>query len=172
MEHLRLDNQTSPVVGEGLTQEIFHYVYVRGRCSLVELFPRYARREGFLEVLSSLLEAKKLFTDLNSIWARDKQVIFTATPLSAPEKSEDRVLSILNNQKHFVGENFTFENAININRDFQKQWYKLMMQPGTSFYLDHFYDDRGRIYPKGHILTYQGTDFQKSLIRCDEYDIP
>lgn len=171
MEHLRLDNQTSPVIGEGLLQEIFHYVYVRGRCSFIELFPLFARREGFQDVVVTLLRSKKLYTDLNSIWAREKQIIFSATPLSMPEENEDRVLSILNNQRHIVGENFTHGGAININRDFQLQWYKINMQPNTSFHLGHFYDSRGRIYPKGHILTYQGTDFQKSLVRCEEYQI-
>jgi hypothetical protein len=171
MEHLRIDHQKSPLIGEGLTQDIYHYVYVRGRCSLVELFPLYARRDGFLAVLEDLLVRKLLFTDLKSIWARERQVIFTATPLSQPEETQDTVLSILNNQKHVVGANFTYDGAAHINRDFQLQWYKITLQPDEEFFLDHFYDFRGRIYPKGHIMTYQGTDFQKSLVRSETYEI-
>lgn len=172
MEHLRIDHQPSPVVGEGIVQSMFHYVFVRGRCSLVELFPIYARKEGFLEGLANLLAQKKLFTDLKSIWAREKQVVFSETPLSGVEESDDAVLGILNRQRHVVGDQFTFEGAIHINRDFQLQWQKMTLRPGDHFFLGHFYDFRGRIYPKGHILTYQGTDFQKSLVRCEEYEIP
>lgn len=172
MEHLRLDNQRSPAVSlDPLTQQIYHYVYVRGRCSLVELFPLFARKEGFLQKLESLLVQQQLFTDLKSIWAREKQVIFTETPLSTPEESSSPILDILNNQKHVVGSTFTFEHAIYINRDFQLQWNKLPMKPGDEFYLGHFEDFRGRIYCKGHIFTYQGTDFQKSLIRCEPYHL-
>ena len=172
MEHLRLDNQRSPAVSLDVdTQHIYHYVYIRGRCSLVELFPVFARRvDGFLQKLESLLVQQLLFTDLKSIWARDKQVIFKETPLSAPEESEDWVLNVLNRQKHVLGKDFTFQGAININRDFQKQWHSMTMKPDDVFYLGHFEDFRGRIYCKGHILTYQGTDFQKSLIRCEPYD--
>jgi hypothetical protein len=171
MEHLRIDHQVSPVVAEGLAQSMFHYVYVRGRCSLVELFPINARKEGFLQALHSLLASKHLYTDLKSIWAREKQVVFTETPLGGVEETDDTVLRILNAQRHFVGEDFTHAGAININRDFQLQWYKMSMKPGDAFHLGHFYDFRGRIYPKGHILTYQGTDFQKSLVRCDKYEL-
>lgn len=171
MEHLRLDHQTSPILATGIKQDIFHYVYVRGRCSLVELFPIFARKPGFLQVVEQLLAEKKLFSDLKSIWAREKQVIFTETPLARPEETQDVVLNVLNNQKHYVGEGFTYEGAKYINRDFQLQWHKMTMKPGDSFHLGHFYDFRGRIYPKGHILTYQGTDFQKSLIRSEEYVI-
>lgn len=173
MEHLRLDNQRSPAVSlDPDTQHIYHYVYIRGRCSLVELFPIFARRvDRFLEKLESLLAQQLLFTDLKSIWARDRQIIFKETPLSTPEESEDWVLNVLNHQRHVVGEDFTFQGAININRDFQKQWHSMTMKPGDTFYLGHFEDFRGRIYCKGHILTYQGTDFQKSLIRCEPYDV-
>lgn len=169
MEHLRIDHQPSPVVGEGIVQSIFHYVYVRGRCSLVELFPIFARKEGFLTAMENLLAQKKISTDLKSVWAREKQVVFSETPLSLPEDTADPVLGILNNQVHRVGSDFTHAGAININRDFQLQWYKMTLQPGDRFHLGHFYDFRGRIYPKGHILSYQGTDFQKSLIRGDIY---
>jgi len=171
MEHLRLDNQTAPIAAEGIGQEIYRYVYIRGRCSLVELFPIYARKEGFLAALEQLLAGKFLDTDLKAIWAREKQVVFTETPLSRPEESDDRVLSILNQQKHKVGEHFTFQGSLHINRDFQLQWHRMTLRPGDPFYLDHFYDFRGRIYPKGHILTYQGTDFQKSLIRSMPYEV-
>jgi len=171
MEHLRLDYQTSPIVGEGLVQDIYHYVYVRGRCSLVELFPIYARKEGFLQAVVNLLAQKKLFTDLKAIWAREKQIIFSETPLSKPQEEDDFCLNVLNQQQHVVGENFTYAGSIYINRDFQLQWHKMTLLPGDHFYLGHFYDFRGRIYPKGHILTYQGTDFQKSLIRCEPYAI-
>jgi DNA-directed RNA polymerase len=109
-------------------------------------------------------------TDLKSIWAREKQVIFSETPLSQPEEASG-VLKYLNQQTHVVGEDFTYQGSIHINRDFQLQWFKMSLSPGDRFYLDHFMDFRGRIYPKGHILTYQGTDFQKSLIRCEPYDI-
>ena len=170
MEHLRLDNQRSPVVSlDLLTQHIFHYVYIRGRCSLVELFPIFARKEGFLQKLESLLVEGHLHTDLNSIWAREKQVIFTETPLSEPEEDPSKVLTVLNNQQHVVGQSFDFAHAIYINRDFQLQWHKMTLKPGDIFYLGHFEDFRGRIYCKGHILTYQGTDFQKSLIKCPAY---
>jgi len=171
MEHLRLDYQTSPLVGEGLLQDIYHYVYVRGRCSFVELFPIFARQEGFLESLHQLLVRQQLKTDLKAIWARDKQVTFNETPVSMPEETDDPVLKILNEQQHVVGEDFTYAGALNINRDFQLQWHKITLIPGDKFYLGHFYDFRGRIYPKGHILTYQGTDFQKSLIRSTSYVI-
>lgn len=173
MEHLRLDNQRSPAVSlDQLTQQIYHYVYVRGRCSLVELFPIFARKEGFLTKLESLLVQKLLFTDLKSIWAREKQVIFTETPLSQPEESESTVLNILNQQKHYVGKDFDYAHAIYINRDFQLQWHKMTLKPDDEFFLGHFEDFRGRIYCKGHILSYQGTDFQKSLIRCSHYTVP
>ena len=171
MEHLRIDAQISPTIGEGIIQDIFHYVYVRGRCSLVELFPIFARKPGFLQCLESLLAQKKLTTDLKSIWAREKQVVFNETPLSEPEQSEDPILNILNNMEHVVGEGFNYENSIHINRDFQLQWMSMTLQPGDEFHLGHFFDFRGRIYPKGHILTYQGTDFQKSLIRSKPYVI-
>ena len=171
MQHLRIDQQPSPVVGEGIVQSIYHYVFVRGRCSLVELFPIFARKEGFKDAVVNLLAQKKLFTDLKSIWAREKQVVFSETPLTYPEDTGDRVLEILNEQRHIVGENFTFAGAININRDFQLQWHKMTLLPGNGFFLGHFYDFRGRVYPKGHILTYQGTDFQKSLIRCSKYEV-
>lgn len=171
MEHLRLDNQRSPAVSlDLLTQEIFHYVYIRGRCSFVELFPIFARKEGFLERLESLLVQELLHTDLKSIWAREKQITFNETPLSTPEESDKWVLDALNQQVHVVGSNFTWEKAIYINRDFQLQWHSMAMKPGDSFYLGHFEDFRGRIYCKGHILTYQGTDFQKSLVRCPAYE--
>jgi hypothetical protein len=170
MEHLRLDNQRSPAVSlDPETQHIFHYVYIRGRCSLVELFPIFARREGFLQKLESLLAQGHLFTDLKSIWAREKQIIFTETPLSTPEESASPILSRLNNQVHRVAAHFDYQHAVYINRDFQLQWHKIPLQPGDQFYLGHFEDFRGRIYCKGHILTYQGTDFQKSLIRCEPY---
>lgn len=169
MEHLRIDHQPSPVVGEGIVQSIFHYVYVRGRCSFVELFPIYARQEGFALALENLLAQRKLFTDLKSIWARDKQVVFSETPLAHPEENHDFVMTVLNEQRHYVGDDFTHAGAININRDFQLQWCKMTLSPGDSFHLGHFYDFRGRMYPKGHILTYQGTDFQKSLVRSDKY---
>ena len=170
MEHLRLDNQRSPAVSlDPETQHIYHYVYIRGRCSLVELFPIFARKEGFLEKLENLLVQQKLFTDLKSIWAREKQVIFPETPLSQPEKNDSWVLEVLNNQAHVVGADFDFQHAIYINRDFQLQWHTMTMKPGDRFYLGHFEDFRGRIYCKGHILSYQGTDFQKSLIRCEPY---
>lgn len=172
MEHLRLDNQRSPAVSlDLLTQEIFHYVYIRGRCSLIELFPVFARKEGFLQKLEDLLVQQLLFTDLKSIWAREKQIIFNETPLSKPESSKNWVLGVLNRQAHVVGEDFTYENSIFINRDFQIQWSAMQMKPGDRFYLGHFEDFRGRIYCKGHILTYQGTDFQKSLIRCEPYEL-
>jgi hypothetical protein len=172
MEHLRIDHQVSPVVAEGIAQSMFHYVYVRGRCSLVELFPINARKEGFEPALVQLLASKKLYTDLKSIWAREKQVVFTETPLSGVEETDDAVLGILNRQRHIVGEDFNYASSIHINRDFQLQWHKMTLKPGDAFHLGHFYDFRGRIYPKGHILTYQGTDFQKSLIRCEKYDVP
>jgi len=171
MENLRLDRQTSPVVGEGLIQEIYHYVYVRGRCSFIELFPIFARQKDFIAVLYSLLFRKLLASDLKSIWAREKQVVFNETPLSQPEESDDPVLKTLNNQVHVVGDGFTYSGSLNIHRDFQIQWYKMTLIPGDKFWLGHFYDFRGRIYPKGHILTYQGTDFQKSLIRGETYEI-
>lgn len=171
MEHLRIDAQYAPTIGEGIIQEIFHYVYVRGRCSLVELFPIFARKKGFLQCLESLLAQKKLFTDLKAIWAREKQVVFNETPLSEPEDTTDPVLIILNNMQHVVGADFNYENSIHINRDFQLQWMKMTLQLGDEFHLGHFFDFRGRIYPKGHILTYQGTDFQKSLIRSKPYII-
>src|SRR3982751_7150275 len=98
MQHLRLDRQTSPLIGENILQEIFHYVYVRGRCSFIELFPIFARKENFLLSLESLLAQKLLTTDLKSIWARQKQIIFTQTPLSVPEESFDVCLNILNRQ--------------------------------------------------------------------------
>lgn len=170
MEHLRLDNQRSPAVSlDLLTQQIYHYVFIRGRCSLVELFPIFARQDGFLAKLEDLLAQGKLHTDLKSIWAREKQVVFNETPLSMPEESNDPVLRILNNQRHYVGSGFTYANSININRDFQLQWSRMTLKPNDVFYLGHFNDFRGRLYPKGHILTYQGTDFQKSLIRCEPY---
>ncbi len=170
MEHLRLDNQRSPAVSlDPDTQHIYHYVYIRGRCSLVELFPIFARKEGFLEKLETLLVQKHLFTNLKSIWAREKQVVFTETPLTKPEESGKWVLDALNNQTHVVGDWFDYEHSKFINWDFQLQWQKMTMKPGDRFYLGHFEDFRGRIYCKGHILTYQGTDFQKSLIRCEPY---
>ena len=172
MEHLRLDNQRSPAVSlDVLTQHIYHYVYIRGRCSLVELFPLFARKEGFLEKLESLLVQGLLHTDLKSIWAREKQVIFTETPLSQPEESDNPILAILNNQVHVVGEAFDYQHAIYINRDFQLQWHKMTLNPDDEFYLGHFEDFRGRIYCKGHILSFQGTDFQKSLVRCQPYEL-
>lgn len=172
MEHLRLDHQRSPAVSlDPDTQHIYHYVYIRGRCSFIELFPIFARKDGFLAKLEALLAEQKLFTDLKSIWAREKQVIFSETPLSAPEESASTVLTILNQQQHVVGQDFDFANAININRDFQLQWHAMTMQPGDVFHLGHFEDFRGRIYCKGHILSYQGTDFQKSLIRCQPYSL-
>lgn len=170
MEHLRLDNQRSPAVSlDPETQHIYHYVYIRGRCSLVELFPIFARRDGFLEKLENLLVQGHLHTDLKSIWAREKQITFNETPLSTPEESDKWVLDALNQQVHVVGSNFTWEKAIYVNRDFQLQWHSMTMKPGNSFYLGHFEDFRGRIYCKGHILTYQGTDFQKSLVRSGPY---
>jgi hypothetical protein len=171
VEHLRIDAQIAPVVAEGIAQEMFHYVYVRGRCSLVELFPIFARKPGFLASLENLLAQKKLFTDLKAIWAREKQVVFNETPLSEPEQTEDKVLNILNNMEHVVGNDFTYEGSVHINRDFQLQWMRMTLKPGDVFHLGHFYDFRGRIYPKGHILTYQGTDFQKSLIRSKPYEV-
>lgn len=171
MEHLRIDHQQSPVVADGIAQDIYHYVYVRGRNSLVELFPIFARKEGFGPALEMLLASNHLTTDLKSIWAREKQVVFNQTPLSVPEEHQDDVLTILNQQIHIVGQDFTYAGAIHINRDFQLQWHKMTMSPGQMFHLGHFYDHRGRMYPKGHILTYQGTDFQKSLIRCDLYKV-
>lgn len=172
MEHLRLDNQRSPAVSlDPDTQHIYHYVYIRGRCSLVELFPIFARKEGFLQKLESLLVQGLLHTDLKSIWAREKQVIFTETPLSSPEDSNSWVLKALNDQVHVTGDDFDYQHAIYINRDFQLQWHKMTLKPGDRFHLGHFEDFRGRIYCKGHILTYQGTDFQKSLIRCEPYHV-
>jgi hypothetical protein len=172
METLRLDNQRSPAVSlDVLTQHIYHYVFIRGRCSLVELFPIFARKEGFLEKLESLLAQGLLQTNLKSIWAREKQIVFTETPLSQPEEAKDWVLDALNQQVHVVGKDFDYAHAININRDFQLQWNAMTMKPGDRFYLGHFEDFRGRIYCKGHILTYQGTDFQKSLIRCEPYQV-
>ena len=172
MEHLRLDNQRSPAVSlDPDTQHIYHYVYIRGRCSLVELFPIFARKEGFLEKLETLLVQKHLFTNLKSIWAREKQVVFTETPLTKPEETGKWVLDALNNQTHVVGDWFDYEHSKFINWDFQLQWQKMTMKPGDRFHLGHFEDFRGRIYCKGHILTYQGTDFQKSLIRCEPYNI-
>jgi hypothetical protein len=173
MEHLRLDNQRSHAVSlDPDTQHIFHYVWIRGRCSLVELFPVFARKvEGFLEKLESLLVQGHLHTDLKSIWARDRQIVFTETPLSRPEESDSWVLKALNEQVHVVGDDFTWNGAIHINRDFQLQWHKMTLKPGDRFYLGHFEDFRGRIYCKGHILTYQGTDFQKSLIRTEPYQV-
>ncbi len=176
MEHLRLDHQRSPAVTlDPDTQHIFHYVWIRGRCSLVELFPVFARKvEGFLEKLESLLAAGHLHTDLKSIWARERQITFNETPLSTPEESASPILSRLNQQKHVVGSHFTFQDVIHINRDFQIQWHAVPLKPGDEFYLGHFEDFRGRIYCKGHIFTYQGTDFQKTLVRCEPYsmDIP
>ena len=171
MEHLRLDHQSAPLIGEGLTQEIYHYIYVRGRCSFIELFPIFARKEGFLAALENLVAQKLVFTDLKAIWAREKQITFNETPLSQPEESKDFCLNVLNQQRHVVGEDFTYAGAIYINRDFQLQWHKMTLLPGHKFYLSHFYDFRGRLYPKGHILTYQGTDFQKSLVRGETYVI-
>lgn len=172
MEHLRLDNQRSPAVTlDPDTQHIYHYVYIRGRCSLVELFPIFARKNQFLQKLGNLLSQQLLFTDLKSIWAREKQVVFNETPLSAPEESKSFVLDVLNHQIHRVGKDFTYEGARYINRDFQLQWNTMTLKPGDEFYLGHFEDFRGRIYCKGHILTYQGTDFQKSLIRCQPYQV-
>jgi hypothetical protein len=173
MEHLRLDNQRSPAVSlDPDTQHIYHYVYIRGRCSLVELFPIFARRvDGFLDKLESLLVQGLLHTDLKSIWAREKQVIFTETPLSKPEESDNPILDLLNKQVHVVGQHFDYQHAIYVNRDFQLQWHKMTLHPGDEFYLGHFEDFRGRIYCKGHILTFQGTDFQKSLVRCRPYDL-
>jgi hypothetical protein len=172
MEHLRLDNQRSPAVTlDPDTQHIYHYVYIRGRCSLVELFPIFARKNQFLHKLGQLLSQQLLFTDLKSIWAREKQVVFNETPLSVPEENKSFVLEVLNHQTHRVGDDFTYEGARYINRDFQLQWSAMTLKPGDEFYLGHFEDFRGRIYCKGHILTYQGTDFQKSLVRCLPYTI-
>ena len=172
MEHLRLDHQRSPAVTlDPDTQHIFHYVWIRGRCSLVELFPVFARKvEGFLAKLDSLLAAGHLHTDLKSIWARERQITFNETPLSTPEENSSPTLSRLNQQKHVVGSHFTLQDAIYISRDFQMQWAAIPMKPGDEFYLGHFEDFRGRIYCKGHIFTYQGTDFQKTLVRCEPYD--
>ena len=171
MEHLRLDHQRSPAVTlDPDTQHIFHYVWIRGRCSLVELFPVFARKvEGFLEKLESLLAAGHLHTDLKSIWARERQITFNETPLSVPEENSSPTLARLNQQKHVVGSHFTFQDAIYISRDFQMQWHAIPLKPGDEFYLGHFEDFRGRIYCKGHIFTYQGTDFQKTLVRCQPY---
>lgn len=171
MEHLRLDHQRSPAVTlDPDTQHIFHYVWIRGRCSLVELFPIFARKvENFLEKLESLLAAGHLHTDLKSIWARERQITFNETPLSTPEESSSPTLSCLNQQIHVVGSHFTLQDAIYISRDFQLQWHAIPLKPGDEFYLGHFEDFRGRIYCKGHIFTYQGTDFQKSLVRCQPY---
>jgi len=172
MEHLRLDNQRSPAVSlDPDTQHIYHYVYIRGRCSLVELFPIFARKDGFLVKLKHLLVNQHLWTDLRSIWAREKQVIFTETPLSVPEDTKSPVLRILNRQVHQVADHFDYQHAVYINRDFQLQWHKIELAPGDEFHLGHFEDFRGRIYCKGHILTYQGTDFQRSLIRCQPYSL-
>lgn len=172
MEHLRLDHQRSPAVTlDPDTQHIFHYVWIRGRCSLVELFPIFARKvENFLEKLESLLVQGHLHTDLKSIWARERQITFNETPLSTPEESASPILTRLNLQKHVVGSHFTFQDVIHINRDFQMQWAAIPMKPGDEFYLGHFEDFRGRIYCKGHIFTFQGTDFQKDLVRCEPYD--
>jgi hypothetical protein len=171
MEHLRLDNQRSHAVSlDPDTQHIFHYVWIRGQCSLVELFPIFARRvEGFLEKLETLLVQGHLRTDLKSIWARERQIIFKETPLSQPEESNSWVIKALNDQVHMVGNDFNYTNAIYIDRNFQLQWHTMTMKPGDKFYLGHFEDFRGRIYCKGHILSFQGTDFQKSLIRCEPY---
>lgn len=171
MEHLRLDHQRSPAVTlDPDTQHIFHYVWIRGRCSLVELFPVFARKvEDFLAKLESLLAAGHLHTDLKSIWARERQITFNETPLSKPEESDSPVLSCLNQQKHIVGSSFTLQDAIYISRDFQMQWHAIPLKPGDEFYLGHFEDFRGRIYCKGHIFTYQGTDFQKTLVRCEPH---
>lgn len=171
MEHMRLDHQRSPAVTlDPDTQHIFHYVWIRGRCSLVELFPIFARKvENFLQKLESLLAAGHLHTDLKSIWARERQITFNETPLSVPEESSSPTLSRLNQQKHVVGSHFTLQDAIYISRDFQMQWHAIPMKPGDGFYLGHFEDFRGRIYCKGHIFTYQGTDFQKALVRCEPY---
>ena len=172
MEHMRLDHQRSPAVTlDPDTQHIFHYVWIRGRCSLVELFPVFARKvEGFLAKLESLLVQGHLHTDLKSIWARERQITFNETPLSTPEESASPILSRLNQQKHVVGSRFTFQDVIHINRDFQMQWHAIPLKPGDEFYLGHFEDFRGRIYCKGHIFTYQGTDFQKALVRCEPYN--
>lgn len=172
MEHMRLDHQRSPAVTlDPDTQHIFHYVWIRGRCSLVELFPIFARKvEGFLEKLENLLVQGHLHTDLKSIWARERQITFNETPLSTPEESASPILTRLNLQKHVVGSHFTFQDVIHINRDFQMQWAAIPMKPGDEFYLGHFEDFRGRIYCKGHIFTFQGTDFQKDLVRCKPYD--
>ena len=171
MEHMRLDHQRSPAVTlDPDTQHIFHYVWIRGRCSLVELFPIFARKvENFLQKLESLLAAGHLHTDLKSIWARERQITFNETPLSVPEESSSPTLACLNQQKHVVGSHFTLQDAIYISRDFQMQWHAIPMKPGDGFYLGHFEDFRGRIYCKGHIFTYQGTDFQKTLVRCEPY---
>lgn len=173
MEQLRIDYQSSPCVADhgSLDQQMFHYVYVRGRCSFIELFPLFARKPGFLSSLEGLLARQLLTTDLKSIWAREKQVVFNETPLAIPEDTVDPVLRILNEQEHYVGSDFTHAGSIHINRDFQLQWYKMTLKPGDVFHLGHFYDFRGRSYPKGHILTYQGTDFQKSLIRSKPYTL-
>lgn len=173
MEHMRLDHQRSPAVTlDPDTQHIFHYVWIRGRCSLVELFPVFARKvEGFLEKLESLLAAGHLHTDLKSIWARERQITFNETPLSTPEDNPSPTLSCLNQQKHVVGSHFTLQDAIYISRDFQMQWHAIPLKPGDEFYLGHFEDFRGRIYCKGHIFTYQGTDFQKTLVRCQPYHV-
>jgi hypothetical protein len=135
----------------------------------VELFPIFARKDGFLEKLESLLVQGLLTTDLKSIWARERQILFKETPLSTPEEADDWVLDALNQQVHVVGKDFDYAHAINIDRNFQLQWHAMTMKPGDRFHLGHFEDFRGRIYCKGHILTYQGTDFQKSLIRCEPY---
>lgn len=173
MEHMRLDHQRSPAVTlDPDTQHIFHYVWIRGRCSLVELFPIFARKvENFLEKLESLLVQGHLHTDLKSIWARERQITFNETPLSTPEESASPILTRLNQQKHVVGSHFTFQDVIHINRDFQMQWAAIPMKPGDEFYLGHFEDFRGRIYCKGHIFTFQGTDFQKDLVRCESYQV-
>ena len=173
MEHLRIDFQISPLVADQGTieQAIYHYVYVRGRCSFIELFPLFARKKGFIPTVESLLARRLLTTDLNSIWAREKQVVFTETPLSIPEDTMDPIIRLLNEQVHCVGKNFNHASSIYINRDFQMQWYKMTMKPGDHFHLGHHNDFRGRLYPKGHILTYQGTDFQKSLIRSQPYTL-
>lgn len=36
------------------------------------------------------------------------------------------------------------------------------------FYLTHRYDKRGRIYPTGYWINYQGNDFAKALIEFAE----
>lgn len=51
--------------------------------------------------------------------------------------------------------------------DMQKSIAESFAKEGA-FYLTHRYDKRGRIYPTGYWLNYQGNDFAKALIEFEQ----